>query len=139
VDGEMMSETESLEARVKQLEQLVERKVQNLEQWLKSGLVAQDRMVDVKMKSLGGLEPRVQILERGLERQNAVLIGILEQLRAIDAKMAVQQDTHRTEALAARVAELEKPWYRRVGATKTSGHPEADKSTLLRRMEAFNS
>ena len=147
----MMSETESLETRVEHLEQL-ETKVEAVDAWVKTGFRAQG-------KELQGLETTVQILDRNLKRQQdtdrtqynldkATLNGILEQLRDIHAKMTVQsvecnlttqQNTHRTDALAARVAALEKPWYRSVGATKASGHPEADKSTLLQRMETFNS
>ena len=132
VDGEMMSETETLETRVEHLEQL-ETQVQAVDAWVKTGFRAQG-------KELQGLETRVQILERNLTMQQdtdrtqynldkATLNGILEQLGAIHTKMKVQsaerdltmqQDTHRTDALEARVAALEKPWYRRVGATKTS-------------------
>ena len=155
VDGEMMSETESLETRVEHLEQL-ETQVQAVDAWVKTGFRAQG-------KELQGLETTVQILDRNLKRQQdtdrtqynldkATLNGILEELGAIHAKMKVQSEAQdltmtrhkqrtdaRTDALVARVAELEKPWYRRVGATKTSVHQEADKSTLLQRMEAFNS
>ena len=149
-----MSETETLETRVEHLEQL-ETKVQKVEAWVKTGFIAQG-------KELQGLETRVQILERNLKRQQdtdrtqynldkATLNGILEQLGAIHTKMKVQSEEQnltmtrhkqrtdaRTDALVARVAALEKPWYRRGKGAKASGHPEADKSTLLRRIEAFN-
>ena len=129
VDGEMMSETESLETRVEQLEQL-ERKVQGLEFWVKAGFIAQGREVDVKMEGLQGLETRVQSVERNLTKQQdtyrtqynldkATLNGILEQLGAIHAKIKgqseaqdltmtrhIQRTDARTAALVARVTEL---------------------------------
>ena len=76
------------------------------------------------------LETKVQNLERTVAMQQEAAKA---QFREIQAKMTTM------DALAARVAELEKPWYRRGKGAKASGHPEADKSTLLQRMEAFNS
>ena len=162
VDGEMMSETETLETRVEHLEQL-ETKVQKVEAWVKTGFIAQGREVDTRMEGLQGLETRVQSLERNLTKQQdtdrtqynldkATLNGILEQLGAIHTKMKEQSEAQdltmrrhkqrtdaRTDALVARVAELEKPFYRRILGATTIVQPEADKSTLLQRMEAFNS
>ena len=75
---------------------------------------------------------RVRLVEMSVQKLEAwVKAGFLARDR--EKKMEA------LPALAARVAELEKPWYRKVGGAKASGQREAGQSTLLQRMEALNS
>jgi len=143
--------------RVKQLEEL-ETTVDGLREFVKTGFQSQDNEINVTQKNVqvlkttvGTLQGKVNVLEEQLVAQSA---PGPEEFRALKSEVHTQgmeinglvarkslerDETEALAALAARVAALEKPWYKKLGATKASGQPEARESTLLQRMEALNS
>ena len=89
------------------------------------------------MISLIGRMEKVEALVPVVERMETVeaLVPVVATL----VEAAKNKDDHdKIEGLLGRVAELEKPFYRRKWGAKASVQAEVDMSTLLRRMEAFN-
>lgn len=86
------------------------------------------------MGSTGPTREEVAALQNEFRTQSALLSSVRASVKSLETA-----ETEALAALAARVAELEKPWYRKLGATKASGQPEARESTLLQRVEALNS
>ena len=86
------------------------------------------------MGSTGPTREEVAALHNEVRTQSVLLSAVRVRMNSLET-----EETEALAALAARVAELEKPWYRKLGATKASGQPEARESTLLQRMEALNS
>ena len=86
------------------------------------------------MGSTGPTPEEFRTLQNEVRTQSALLSAVRARVKSLETV-----ETEALAALAARVAELEKPWYRKLGATKASVQPEARESTLLQRMEALNS